>query len=139
MNVRASKNTIRNVNARCHVEDTVTKLFINFNNCNVSNSHGGHYHSQSPEAYFVHTPGLKVVVPSTPAEAKGLLLASIRDKNPVLFFEPKWLYRTAREEVPLADYEIPLGQARIVQGTYFDMCHFRHIIANRSLKQPVVI
>jgi 2-oxoisovalerate dehydrogenase E1 component beta subunit len=77
--------------------------------------HGGHYHSQSPEAYFVHTPGLKVVVPSTPAEAKGLLLASIRDKNPVLFFEPKWLYRTAREEVPLADYEIPLGQARIVQ------------------------
>lgn len=57
--------------------------------------HGGHYHSQSPEAYFAHTPGLKVVVPRSPIQAKGLLLASIRDKNPVIFMEPKILYRAA--------------------------------------------
>jgi 2-oxoisovalerate dehydrogenase E1 component beta subunit len=77
--------------------------------------HGGHYHSQSPEAYFCHTPGLKVVVPSTPAEAKGLLLASIRDPNPVIFLEPKWLYRSSIESVPLADYTIPLSKARIIR------------------------
>eukprot|EP01112_Ceratiomyxa_fruticulosa_P009551 TRINITY_DN2499_c0_g1_i5.p1 TRINITY_DN2499_c0_g1~~TRINITY_DN2499_c0_g1_i5.p1 ORF type:complete len:404 (-),score=78.14 TRINITY_DN2499_c0_g1_i5:88-1299(-) len=77
--------------------------------------HGGLYHSQSPEAYFCHTPGLKVVVPTSPIQAKGLLLASIRDPNPVLFFEPKWLYRSAVEEVPIEDYMIPLGKARIVR------------------------
>lgn len=77
--------------------------------------HGGHYHSQSPEAYFCHTPGLKVVVPSTPIDAKGLLLASIRDPNPIIFLEPKWLYRSAVEEVPVGDYEIPLGEARIIK------------------------
>jgi len=80
--------------------------------------HGGLYHSQSPEAYFCHTPGLKVVVPSTPIEAKGLLLASIRDPNPVIFLEPKWLYRSAVEFVPVGDYQIPIGEARVVrQGT----------------------
>uniref|UniRef100_A0A6U2I2E0 Transketolase-like pyrimidine-binding domain-containing protein n=1 Tax=Chlamydomonas euryale TaxID=1486919 RepID=A0A6U2I2E0_9CHLO len=62
--------------------------------------HGGHYHSQSPEAFFTHVPGLKVVTPSTPSEAKGLLLASIRDPNPVVFFEPKMLYRTSVGSVP---------------------------------------
>lgn len=77
--------------------------------------HGGLYHSQSPEAYFCHTPGLKVVVPATPREAKGLLLASIRDPNPVIFLEPKWIYRSAKELVPLKDYEIPLGKARTVR------------------------
>eukprot|EP01108_Squamamoeba_japonica_P006223 TRINITY_DN5008_c0_g1_i1.p1 TRINITY_DN5008_c0_g1~~TRINITY_DN5008_c0_g1_i1.p1 ORF type:complete len:388 (+),score=103.04 TRINITY_DN5008_c0_g1_i1:92-1165(+) len=75
--------------------------------------HGGLYHSQSPEAYFCHTPGLKVVMPATPAAAKGLLLASIRDKNPVVFLEPKWLYRSAVEEVPDADFEVPLGEAAV--------------------------
>lgn len=80
--------------------------------------HGGLYHSQSPEAYFCHTPGLKVVVPSTPIDAKGLLLASIRDQNPVIFLEPKWLYRSAVEDVPVGDYEIPLSKARVVrEGT----------------------
>jgi 2-oxoisovalerate dehydrogenase E1 component beta subunit len=64
------------------------------------------YHSQSPEAYFSHTPGLKVVVPRDPIQAKGLLLASIRDKNPVIFFEPKALYRNAEDMVPLEDYEV---------------------------------
>jgi len=77
--------------------------------------HGGHYHSQSPEAYFAHTPGLKVVMPRGPIEAKGLLLSSIRDKNPVIFFEPKILYRAAVEEVPQGDYMIPLGKADIMR------------------------
>jgi 2-oxoisovalerate dehydrogenase E1 component beta subunit len=74
---------------------------------------GGHYHSQSPEAYFVHTPGLKVVIPSNPYDAKGLLCASIRDENPVIFLEPKRIYRAARGEVPEGEYLVELGTARI--------------------------
>jgi 2-oxoisovalerate dehydrogenase E1 component beta subunit len=76
---------------------------------------GGHYHSQSPEAYFLHTPGLKVVCPSNPYDAKGLLLASIRDEDPVMFFEPKAVYRAARGDVPEGDYEVPIGKAEIVR------------------------
>ena len=78
--------------------------------------HGGHYHSQSPEAYLAHTPGLTVVMPRSPYTAKGLLLASIRTPDPVIFLEPKALYRTAVEEVPVGDYELPLRQAEIVRG-----------------------
>jgi 2-oxoisovalerate dehydrogenase E1 component beta subunit len=78
--------------------------------------HGGHYHSQSPEAYFAHTPGLKVVVPRSPRQAKGLLLACIRDPNPCVFFEPKALYRAAVEDVPTGDYELPLGAAEVVRA-----------------------
>ena len=74
---------------------------------------GGHYHSQSSEAYFCHTPGLKVVMPSTPADAKGLLTTSIRDPDPVMFLEPKKLYRAFREEVPEGEHTVPLGQARV--------------------------
>jgi pyruvate dehydrogenase E1 component beta subunit len=73
---------------------------------------GGHYHSQSPEAYFIHTAGLKVVMPATPADAKGLLIAAMRDPDPVIFFEPKALYRTVRGEVPLGDFAVPLGASR---------------------------
>ncbi len=76
---------------------------------------GGHYHSQSPESQFIHVAGLKVVCPATPEDAKGLLLASIRDPDPVLFFEPKRVYRAARGDVPEGDYEVPLGKARVVQ------------------------
>ena len=76
---------------------------------------GGHYHSQSPEAQFIHVAGLKVVCPSNPADAKGLLLASIRDPDPVLFFEPKRIYRAAKGEVPEGDYTVPIGQARVVK------------------------
>lgn len=76
---------------------------------------GGHYHSQSPEAYFCHTPGLKVVMPSTPYDAKGLLISSIRDGDPVLFLEPKRIYRSIKEEVPEGCYEVPLGKARKVR------------------------
>lgn len=77
--------------------------------------HGGLYHSQSPEAYFAHTPGLKVVMPRSPAQAKGLLLACIRDPNPCVFLEPKALYRASVEEVPDADYELELGKAEVVE------------------------
>jgi pyruvate dehydrogenase E1 component beta subunit len=76
---------------------------------------GGLYHSQSGEAYFCHTPGLKVVVPSTPADAKGLLLASIADPDPVLFLEPKALYRSIKEEVPEGHYTVDLGTLRGVR------------------------
>eukprot|EP00271_Cylindrocystis_brebissonii_P008239 TRINITY_DN22269_c0_g1_i1.p1 TRINITY_DN22269_c0_g1~~TRINITY_DN22269_c0_g1_i1.p1 ORF type:complete len:399 (-),score=35.56 TRINITY_DN22269_c0_g1_i1:1477-2673(-) len=76
--------------------------------------HGGHYHSQSPEAFFCHVPGLKVVIPRSPRQAKGLLLAAIRDPNPAVFLEPKWLYRLAVESVEIDDYEVPLSQAEIL-------------------------
>jgi 2-oxoisovalerate dehydrogenase E1 component beta subunit len=76
---------------------------------------GGHYHSQSPEAYFVHTPGLKVVIPSNPYDAKGLLLSAMRGEDPVIFMEPKRVYRAARGEVPEGDYTTPLGQAKVVR------------------------
>jgi pyruvate/2-oxoglutarate/acetoin dehydrogenase E1 component len=73
--------------------------------------HGGPFHSANPEMYFLHTPGLKIVYPSTPYDAKGLLKASIRDNNPVLFFEHKFLYRRIKEEIPAGDYIVPLGKA----------------------------
>ena len=76
---------------------------------------GGHYHSQSSEAYFAHTPGLRVVMPSTPREAKGLLLASIANDDPVLFLEPKALYRHGKEEVEEGFFTIPLDEVRMVQ------------------------
>ncbi|MCK6591422.1 MAG: alpha-ketoacid dehydrogenase subunit beta [Polyangiaceae bacterium] len=76
---------------------------------------GGHYHSQSPEAQFIHVAGLKVVCPSNPADAKGLLLASIRDPDPVLFFEPKRIYRAAKGDVPEGDFTVPLGKAKVVR------------------------
>ncbi len=77
---------------------------------------GGHYHSQSPETYFVHTAGLKVVIPSNPYDAKGMLLAAIRDEDPVMFFEPKRIYRSAKGEVPAGDYTVPLGKAAIARA-----------------------
>ena len=73
--------------------------------------HGGPFHSGNPEMYFVHTPGLKVVYPSTPYDAKGLLKSAIRDNNPVLFFEHKFLYRRIKEELPSEEYTVPLGKA----------------------------
>ncbi len=74
---------------------------------------GGHHHSQNPETHFVHTPGLKVVYPSSPADAKGLLSSAIRDDDPVVFMEPKRLYRAFKEEVPEGEYLVPLGEARV--------------------------
>jgi 2-oxoisovalerate dehydrogenase E1 component beta subunit len=92
--------------------------------------HGGPFHSQNPEAYFVHTPGLKVVCPATAYDAKGLIKSAIRDNNPVVFFEHKFLYRRIKEDIPTADYTVPLGKARIAREgkhvsviTYAAMVH----------------
>jgi len=76
--------------------------------------HAPEFHSDSPEAIYIHSPGLKVICASTPADAKGLLLAAIRDPDPVLFFEPKRVYRSYREEVPEEPYTIEIGKAKIV-------------------------
>jgi pyruvate/2-oxoglutarate/acetoin dehydrogenase E1 component len=75
--------------------------------------HGGPFHSANPEMYFVHTPGLKVIYPSTAYDAKGLLKSAIRDNNPVLFFEHKFLYRRVKEDVPRQDYTVPIGKAAV--------------------------
>ncbi|MBS3905476.1 MAG: alpha-ketoacid dehydrogenase subunit beta [Syntrophaceae bacterium] len=77
--------------------------------------HAPEHHSESPEAILAHTPGIKVVIPATPNEAKGLLLSSIRDPDPVIFLEPKRIYRAIREEVQEGDFTIPIGKARLVQ------------------------
>lgn len=77
--------------------------------------HGGLYHSQSVEGYFAHTPGLKVVMPSTPAEAKGLLLQCVEEQDPCLFLEPKILYRTAVEDVNPDYYTLPIGKGRVLR------------------------
>ena len=76
---------------------------------------GGHYHSQSTEAFFAHTPGLKVVIPATPYDAKGLLTAAMRDPDPVIFLEPKKIYRTVRGDVPNEEYTVPIGKANIAR------------------------
>lgn len=90
----------------------------------------GPFHSQNPEAWFVHTPGLKVVAPSTPADAKGLLTAAIRDDNPVIFFEAKPLYRSIRSHVPEGEHVVAIGEAATVRHgedvtivTYGSMVH----------------
>ena len=76
--------------------------------------HAPELHSDSPESIYIHQPGLKVVMPSSPYDAKGLLISAIRDPDPVMFFEPKRIYRAFREEVPEDEYTLPLGKARVV-------------------------
>ncbi len=73
------------------------------------------HHSDSPEALFAHTPGIKVVIPSSPYDAKGLIISAIRDRDPVLFFEPKRIYRAIKEEVPDGEYTVPIGQAKVIR------------------------
>jgi 2-oxoisovalerate dehydrogenase E1 component beta subunit len=97
----------------------------------------GPFHSQNPEAWFVHTPGIKVVAPSTPADAKGLLTAAIRDDNPVIFFEAKPLYRSVRGHVPAGEHLVPIGEAATVREgddvtviTYGSMVHVATEAAN---------
>ncbi|HXE91497.1 MAG TPA: alpha-ketoacid dehydrogenase subunit beta [Terriglobales bacterium] len=94
------------------------------------NVHGGPFHSQNPEMYFVHTPGLKVVAPGTAYDAKGLIKSAVRDNNPVIFLEHKYLYRRIKEELPEEEYTVPLGKARVARGggdlsiiTYAAMLH----------------
>jgi 2-oxoisovalerate dehydrogenase E1 component beta subunit len=77
------------------------------------NVHGGPFHSANPEMYFAHTPGLKVVTPATAYDAKGLIKAAIRDEDPVLFFEHKYLYRRIKEELPAEDYIVPIGKGAL--------------------------
>ena len=92
--------------------------------------HGGPYHSQNPEMHYVHTPGLKVVTPSTVYDAKGLIKAAIRDEDPVVYFEYKFLYRRLKEELPEGDWTVPIGKADIKRAgsdisviTYGAMVH----------------
>ena len=92
--------------------------------------HGGPFHSQSPESYFLNVPGLKIVVPATPTDAKGLMIAAIRDPDPVIFLEHKFLYRRLKEDVPEGDYTTPIGEAKIARAgddvsilTYGAMVH----------------
>jgi len=92
--------------------------------------HGGPFHSQNPEMWFVHNPGLKVICPATPYDAKGLIKAAIRDNNPCIFFEHKYLYRRIKEEIPADDYVVPIGKARVAREgkdlsiiTYAAMVH----------------
>lgn len=79
------------------------------------NVHGGPFHSQNPEMWFVHSPGLKVVCPATAYDAKGLIKSAIRDQNPVIFFEHKYLYRRIKDEVPAEDYVVPIGKAKVAR------------------------
>ncbi len=106
----------------------------------------GPFHSQSNEAWFTHTPGLKVVYPSTPADAKGLMIAAINDPNPVMYFEHKALYRSISGEVPSDYFEVPIGKARIVQGgeditiiTYGAGVHWAMDYAHRNPGQSIYI
>jgi pyruvate dehydrogenase E1 component beta subunit len=103
---------------------------------------GGLYHSQSPEAYFTHTPGLTVVIPSTPYDAKGLLLAAAQHPDPVIFLEPKRLYRSVKESIPDDAYTVPIGPSRVVRsgehvsvfayGAMIPVCEEAATLANRE-------
>ena len=108
--------------------------------------HGALYHSQSVEAFFTHIPGLKVVVPSTPYDARGLLRASIRDEDPVLFFEHKKMYRSVRGDVPDGEYVVPLGRAAVTHvGTqvtvvaYGLMAHYALEAAERVAEDGISV
>lgn len=103
--------------------------------------HGGPFHSQNPEAPYVHTPGLKVIAPSTAYDAKGLIKSAIRDNDPVLFFEHKALYRRTKEDLPAGEYTVPIGKAAVVRPgedlsiiTYGAMVHLA-LDAARTLEQ----
>ena len=110
---------------------------------------GGHHHSQSPEAYYCHTPGLKVVMPSTPYDAAGLLRAASRGDDPVMFFEPKRLYRAAKGEVPTLDYTVELGRAAVRRvgsdlsligygGVMPDVQHAAEALAEQGVSAEVI-
>jgi 2-oxoisovalerate dehydrogenase E1 component beta subunit len=108
--------------------------------------HGGPFHSQNPEMYFVHTPGMKVVAPATPSDAKGLIKSAVRDNNPVLFLEHKFLYRRIKDEVPDGDVTVPIGKARVHrQGrdlsiiTYAAMVHTAQEAAGILAKEGIKI
>lgn len=108
--------------------------------------HGGPFHSQSPESYFMNVPGLKIVVPATPTDAKGLMIAAIRDPDPVIFLEHKFLYRRLKEEVPEGDYVTPIGEAKVARAgrdisiiTYGAMVHASTEAADIVSKEGVSV
>jgi len=108
------------------------------------NVHGGPFHSQNPEMYFVHTPGLKVICPGTAYDAKGLIKSAIRDNNPVIFFEHKFLYRRIKEDLPAEDYTVPIGKARTARNgrdvsviTYAAMLHVALEAAETLAKEGI--
>jgi len=122
-------NQITNMVAKAHYRWNAPAPLV-ISGPSGGNVHGGPFHSQNPEMYFVHTPGLKVVCPASAYDAKGLIKAAIRDNNPVIFFEHKYLYRRIKEEVPEEDYIVPLGKARVAREgsdlsiiTYAAMVH----------------
>jgi len=122
-------NQIVNICAKMHYRAGL-KVPLVIRGPSGGNVHGGPFHSQNPEAWFVRVPGLKVVAPSTPYDAKGLLKAGIRDNNPVLYFEHKYLYRRIKEEVPEEDFIVPIGRGEIKRSgkdvtviTYAAMVH----------------
>jgi 2-oxoisovalerate dehydrogenase E1 component beta subunit len=108
--------------------------------------HGALYHSQSVEAFYTHVPGLKVVVPSTPFDAKGLLRSAIRDEDPVLFFEHKKMYRSVRGDVPDGEYTVPLGKAQVTHPgnqvtvvAYGLMAHYALEAADRVVDDNISV
>jgi 2-oxoisovalerate dehydrogenase E1 component beta subunit len=108
--------------------------------------HGALYHSQSVEAFFTHVPGLKVVIPSTPYDAKGLLRSSIRDEDPVLFFEHKKMYRSVRGDVPEGEFTVPLGKAQVTHPgnqvtvlAYGLMAHYALEAADRVAEDGISV
>ncbi|MFQ5772276.1 MAG: alpha-ketoacid dehydrogenase subunit beta [bacterium] len=108
--------------------------------------HAGPFHSQNPEAWFFHVPGLKLVAPSIPYDAKGLIKAAIRDNNPVLYFEHKYLYRHIKAEVPEEDYIVPIGKGEIKRSgnditliTYGSMVHFSLEAAEKLAHEGVEV
>src|SRR6266851_5108408 len=108
--------------------------------------HGGPFHSQNPEAWFVHTPGLKVVAPSTAYDAKGLIKSAIRANDPVLYFEHKALYRRIKEELPAGDFTVPIGKAKVVREgadlsiiTYGAMLHVALEAAGTMAKEAISV
>src|SRR5579859_5698544 len=108
--------------------------------------HGGPFHSQNPEMPFVHTPGIKVVAPATAYDAKGLIKSAIRDNNPVLYLEHKFLYRRIKEELPADDYTVPIGKARVARAgrdlsiiTYAAMTHLALDAATALAKDGVEV
>lgn len=96
------------------------------------------HHSESPEAYFGHTPGLKVVIPSTPYDAKGLLIAAIEDPDPVIYLEPKRIYRAIKQEVPEEKYSIEIGKAKVVNyGEHITVVAYGAMI--REVQKAIVL
>jgi len=106
--------------------------------------HGGPFHSQNPEGYFMNVPGLKIVSPSTPSDAKGLLTAAIRDPDPVIFLEHKFLYRRLKEDVPAGEHVVPIGKARVARAgediaiiTYGAMVHIALEAAEKAAAEGI--